>query len=81
MCMTAGQLQDLAKKCTDAYGFTADPHCDNCNGCGYFELPTADDPDGNPCAFCLEDAIKKGELDGTVDGVKYAGGSPCPASE
>lgn len=52
-------------------GFTPDPLCDNCYGTGDF---TADDP----CVFCLEDAIMRGQLDGWVDGVEWKGGAAQP---
>ncbi len=57
------------------WGFTPDPECDNCDGTGVF----SEDEQGNPvepCAFCLEDAIRSGEIDGEIDGVKYTGGKP-----
>lgn len=57
------------------FGFTPDPMCTNCYGTGVF----ATDEFGRPeeaCAFCLEDAIKGGEIDGMVDGVEHKNGLP-----
>lgn len=47
--------------------FTAKPDCENCGGSGEFAP-------GEPCHFCLSDAIRAGELDGVADGVAYVGG-------
>lgn len=57
----------------DLWGFTPNPNCDNCDGTGIFSTGENGDP-SEPCAFCLEDAIKRGEIDGQVDGVNYVGG-------
>jgi hypothetical protein len=57
----------------DLWGFTPDPTCDNCGGTGVFSVDEQDDPE-EPCTFCLGDAIKRGELDGVVDGEEYVGG-------
>jgi hypothetical protein len=53
--------------------FTPDPDCPNCSGTGIFNL----DDRGNPlelCVFCTDGAIIRGEIDGTIDGVKYVRG-------
>lgn len=47
--------------------FTPQADCDNCDGTGEFE-------EGQPCHFCLSDAIRRGELDGVADDVLYVGG-------
>jgi hypothetical protein len=60
--------------CKSELGFTPDAACDNCDGTGYFVPPTGDDPDGTACHFCLSDAIRRGELDGVADDVRYVGG-------
>lgn len=55
------------------FGFTPNDECDNCDGTGVF----AENENSNACeacAFCLEDAIKRGEIDGVIDGVEYKGG-------
>jgi hypothetical protein len=57
------------------FNFTPNPDCENCGGDGIFaEAGYVPGADAEPCAFCLEDAIKRGELDGEVDGIKYRGG-------
>lgn len=61
------------------WGFTPDPACDNCEGTGIFGTNEDGVPD-EPCAFCLEDAIRLGEIDGSVDGVDYASGVPVGLS-
>lgn len=57
------------------WGFTPLLECENCDGTGTF----TEDEQGNPvepCAFCLDEAILRGELDGQVDGVDYVKGIP-----
>ena len=49
------------------FGFTPTPGCGNCDGTGIF----ATDENGvaeEPCIFCMEDAIKRGEINGTIGG-------------
>lgn len=55
------------------FGYTPDPDCDNCDGTGVFSTDESGDP-YEPCAFCLEDAILRGELDGTVGKITYRAG-------
>lgn len=53
------------------FGFTPNPECTNCGGDGIF----ADDGvDQEACIFCLEDAILRGEIDGTIGETAYVGG-------
>jgi hypothetical protein len=47
------------------FGFTPNPECDNCLGTGIFSENEKGEPE-EPCAFCLEDAIVRGEIEGTV---------------
>lgn len=61
---------------TEELKFTAVANCDNCDGTGTFSSidRSTGERYGEPCAFCLEDAIIRGELDGEVAGVHYIGG-------
>lgn len=57
--------------------FTPRPDCNNCNGTGIFAeqdyVPGAAE---EPCIFCMEDAIQRGEIDGCIDGVDWVAGKP-----
>ena len=59
--------------CKEVFGFTPQPDCTNCDGTGIFEEDDKGTPT-EPCIFCMEDAIKRGEIDGTIDGTDYVGG-------
>lgn len=55
---------------------TADPTCNNCKGTGVFTSIDTNTGvvDTETCIFCLEDAILRGEIDGTIDGVDWKKG-------
>ncbi len=55
------------------FGFTPTPDCNNCLGTGIFSESPSGEPE-DPCIFCTEDAIERGEIDGTIDGVEWCGG-------
>lgn len=70
-----GQESDyVPPKCK--FGFTPNPGCGNCLGDG-FSVDPSPEQDGEACVFCMEDAIKRGEIDGTIEGVKYESGQPA----
>ena len=56
------------------FGFTPHADCDNCYGTGAFSLHEDGSPD-EMCAFCLEDGIRSGELDGVIGGLTYVAGT------
>lgn len=74
----AAEKEAYAGRAKKEFGFTPDPKCDNCDGTGFFAFPEeggkGGDSPGEPCAFCQEEAIKRGEINGAIDGVHYKGG-------
>lgn len=69
----AGQATGDVGHAKRVWGFTPQPNCDNCGGDGIFAEDATGTPT-EPCTFCIGDAIKRGEIDGTIGGVKYVGG-------
>lgn len=65
--------QRIRPTAIEVFGFTPQADCNNCDGTGYF-TDYRDGTQDEACAFCLEDAILRGEVDGTIDGRDYVGG-------